>query len=117
MARVSGIVLGSIEVGGHCVEVLLEPRDLWTGLFWDIRGDRDQELHGYWCAIPGVVLHTVVDVEAVQGAIDEHTVRKTKEKKVEVPDKVEEPEAEGGDDYSWVTPEEVSEEEEKGSGI
>ena len=119
MARVRGIVIGSIEVGGHCAEIVIEPRDLWTGLFWDIRGERDQELHGYWCAIPGLVLHTVVDVEEVQEVLEGHTVGTSKgggKSEEKVPDKVEAPEVGEGDNYEWVVPKE-EEGEEKGSGI
>jgi hypothetical protein len=42
-----------------CVEVKLEPRDLWVGLFWDRRPDPwgVRRLEVWVCPLPGLVIH------------------------------------------------------------
>jgi hypothetical protein len=42
---------------GWAVELGIERRDLWVGVYWK----RDQQvLHLYWCPLPCVLLHLLV---------------------------------------------------------
>jgi len=49
-------VVGPVKVGRWRVRFLVEPRDLWVGLFWDRRMDG---FHLYVCPFPMLVLHGV----------------------------------------------------------
>ncbi len=50
------------------LEIKLEPRDLWIGLFWDKRENWrtdgvSDDLHLYLCLIPMIVIHIVISKE------------------------------------------------------
>jgi len=51
-------------LGRWALEIALEPRDAWVGVFWKREPEygldpRDSELHPYWCPLPCVLLHFV----------------------------------------------------------
>ena len=39
------------------MQIKIEPRDIWFGLFWDRRADG---LHIYVCVVPCIVIHHVI---------------------------------------------------------
>jgi hypothetical protein len=53
------------RVGGRFpwrLEIVLEPRDAWVGLFWSI--DRSRLLHLYLCVVPFVPVHLTIGRQA-----------------------------------------------------
>ena len=114
MGKIRGVRIGGAWswFGIKC-EILVEPRDLWTGLFWDVRGEKDDELHAYWCGMPGLVFHTWGKMP--------NGIEIPGDRAAEAPDKVEPPEVEEVEardvidrlssipEEAWVTPEEIPE--------
>lgn len=39
------------------MHLMFEPRDIWIGLYWDLKG---RDLHLYLCLIPCFPLHLIV---------------------------------------------------------